>query len=210
MPDQRRHGGELRRRRRRKWRRRRTAPARHRTAARDQGVRVERANFHIARIKAGIDQPVERRSEDDAPDADEDSDISPEQAFVEALSRLLGGRLAALRDGVEPGRIGGAPPPYPVSVEFAERFDTLVREQFAPAMMGACRPFIMQADNRKPRERVAYILENMEQRRSREILWESWRIVWNDLTDDQAPPKKPKEEKKSLLGRLKKKAPQPA
>lgn len=204
--------------------------------------RVERANFHIARIKAGIDKKVERRDNDakklleqaaadaeetpdidvggaeaaestprpDQPDAADEPEFSAETAFVEALSRLLGGRLSVLREGIKPGPIAGALPPYPVSPEFAERFDELIRDQFAPAMMAACRPFILQAEHRDPKERVAYILENMEERRSREILWESWQVVWNELTDQQEPPKKPKEEKKSLLGRLKKKEEQPA
>jgi hypothetical protein len=168
--------------------------------------RVERANFHIARIKAGIDKKVERRDIDaksllekaaafaeeapdtyvedlpataptpqaDRPDEADDLEYSAEGAFVEALSRLLGGRLSVLREGIKPGPIAGALPPYPVSPEFAQRFDDLVREQFAPAMMAACRPFILQAEHRDPKERVAYILENMEERRSREILWESW------------------------------------
>lgn len=177
-------------------------------------ARIERANFHIARIKAGIDAPSERRGagkDEDKPAAPVvDENISAQAAFVEALSRLIGGRLEALRIGIEPGTIAGAPPPYPVSADFAERFDKLVRDQFAPAMTAACRPFIMQADHREPTERVAYILKNMEERRSREILWESWRIVWRDLTDEQGLPKKPKEEKQSLLSRFKKKQAQPA
>lgn len=204
--------------------------------------RVERANFHIARIKAGIDKQVERRDNDakklleqaaadaegtaeidvddapaaesspqpDHPDDADASEYSAEAAFVEALSRLLGGRLSVLREGISPGPIASALPPYPVSPEFAERFGELVRDQFAPAMMSACRPFILQAEHRDPKERVSYILENMEERRSREILWDSWRVVWNELTDQQEPPKKPKEEKKSLLGRLTKKKAQPA
>jgi hypothetical protein len=146
----------------------------------------------------------------DRPDDADEPEFSAEAAFVEALSRLLGGRLSVLREGIKPGPIAGALPPYPVSPEFAERFDALIRDQFAPAMMAACRPFILQAEHRDPKDRVAYILENMEERRSREILWESWQVIWNELTDQQEPPKKPKEEKKSLLGRLKKKKEQPA
>ena len=43
----------------------------------------------------------------------------------------------------------------------------------------------------------------MEKRQSREILWESWQVVWRELTEQQDPPAKPKEEKKSLMGKLK-------
>jgi hypothetical protein len=183
-------------------------------------IRVERAEFHIARIKMGIDTPVERReaAADDGsetsperdPGAEADADISAPDAFIEALSQLLAGRLEALREEVRPGPIAGRPPPFPVSEAFAGRLDDLIRREFAPAMMDACRPFIVQAERKEPGQRIQFILENMEERRSREILWESWRIVWQEKTSEQELPKKPKEEKKSLLGKLKKSKPQPS
>jgi len=181
-------------------------------------IRVERAEFHIARIKMGIDKPDERRETVDSDDtaggspgdSDQHADISAPDAFVEALSQLLAGRLKALREDVEPGPIAGAPPPFPVSEAFAQRLDGLIRNEFAPAMMDACRPFLVQAEHKEPGQRIQFILENMEERRSREILWESWRIVWQEKTSEQELPKKPKEEKKSLLGKLKKSKPQPS
>jgi hypothetical protein len=177
-------------------------------------IRVERADFHIARIKMGIDKPDERREtmDADAPsgDAEQHADISAPDAFVEALSQLLAGRLEALREDVAPGPIAGRPPPFPVSEAFAQRLDGLIRKEFAPAMMDACRPFLVQAEHKEPAQRIQFILENMEERRSREILWESWRIVWQEKTSEQELPKKPKEEKKSLLGKLKKSKPQPS
>jgi len=192
--------------------------------------RFERAEFHIARIKAGVEESQHRReadaAEDDAtpdvvthddaapdddaalaappddeapaaedapmPDVDDtpeteetpedDIEFTAQEAFVEALSRLMAQRLETLRADVKPGPICRVAPPYPVSPEFAERFDKLIREQFAPAMMGACRPFIMQAEHQDPAARVDYILKNMEERRSREILWGSWQVVWRQLT----------------------------
>lgn len=176
-------------------------------------VRVEHAELHIARLKADAEAATERRAEDNPDDAHEteiDPDISAEAAFIEALSRLLAGRLEALRAGIKPGAIAGAPPPYPVSADFAKRFDRLVRDQFAPEMMATCRAFVLQAEHREPPERVAFILKNMEDRRSREALWQSWRIVWSELTDEQEPPEKPEVEKKGLLDRLKKKKARPA
>ena len=182
-------------------------------------TRVERAQFHVMRKKMGANDPVEKRqkikpatsrtADIDETGADE-SNISAEDAFVEAISQLLAGRMQVLRDNVRPGRIAGQVPPFPASAEFAKRFDTLVREQFGPAMMGACRPFILQAENKPPPERIAFILKNLEERRSREILWDSWRIIWEQLTNEQELPKKPKEQKKGLLDRLKKKKQQPA
>ncbi|MBT6095501.1 MAG: hypothetical protein HOH04_11515 [Rhodospirillaceae bacterium] len=177
-------------------------------------VRVERADFHITRIKMGIvegEKRVESADEPDlatvSPDAPpaEDNNISAEDAFIEAMSLLLAGRFEALREDVSPGQIAGEIPPFPVSEIFAQHFDTLVREHFAPAMMTACRPFIVQAEHKEPAERVAFIQEQMEERRSREILWDSWRIEWREKTVEQELPKKPKEEKKGLLSKLKKK-----
>ncbi len=182
-------------------------------------VRVERAEFHITRIKMGIVEGEKRVEPTDAAESEfidtaaplvDEGDISAEDAFVEAMSQLLAGRFEALRDNVPPGKVAGESPPFPVSEAFAQLFDGLVREHFAPAMMGACRPFIMQAEQKEPPERVSFIRENMEERRSREILWDSWRIVWREMTSEQELPKKPKEEKKGLLSELKKKKEGPA
>jgi hypothetical protein len=177
-------------------------------------TRIERANFHVTRKKMSVSDPVEKRQENEVPPSNTSktgaADISAEDAFVEAISKLLAGRLGALRDNVKPGSIAGHAPPFPVSADFAKRFDTLVRKHFGPAMMDACRPFILQAENKPPPERVAFILENMEERRSREILWDSWRIIWEQLTNEQELPKKPEEQKKGLLDRLKKKKQQPS
>jgi len=177
--------------------------------------RVLCASFHVARLKEGEkDEEAERRADPadgasaeaaDEGGLDRANPASTEAAFGIALREMLGRRLEALREDVAQGPLGGKPLPFPVSEAFAERLLDIVHEHFAPEMQASCRPFIRQAESFPAAEQVDFISQSLENRKNREALWTAWQKVWEEMTRQQDPPKKPKaQKKKGLLDKLKK------
>ncbi len=184
--------------------------------------RVLNASFHIARMKEDAKSkadPSKRRTDEPAADTgadqsatpDRDAPEYPEDAFVFALTEMLAHRMEALSKGVNQEPLLDRPLPFPVSQAFSQRMLSLVRDHMAGEMQTSCRTFIRKSENQPREKQVDYIVTAMESRESRQVLWASWQDVWNDLTQQREPPKKPKEEKKKgLLGKFKKQEARPS
>ena len=127
----------------------------------------------------------------------------PEGAFIMAVSDQFAERMAALREGVNPDSVIGGTPPFPVSEAFARNLKAIIREYIAPEMADRCRALVNLAGNTEPADRYQTLRDAMGERRNREALWDAWRLVWHEATNQQEMPEKPiVPEKKGLLSKF--------
>ena len=142
---------------------------------------------------------------------DRDSPEYVEDAFAMALTEMLAHRMQPLIHGAKPDIVKGALPAFAVSGAFLDRLLDMVYGYMAEEMESACRTIIRKAENEPPDRQVDFIVENMENRQSRQVLWEAWKTAWALLTEQRDPPPRPKETaKKGLFGKIKREEPSPS
>mgnify|MGYP006865023557 CR=1 FL=1 len=161
--------------------------------------------------------PVERR-EDGEPDPLPGLEISEsfetdngeekivEEIFADLLCQRVIRPLQILNQ-----EINKPNPPFILSKHFANHFNTLLREHFAPSFLADSRALVARTLLQPADKRREYLVEQFNGRVSAENLWDRWKDTWELLLHEQEMPRRPEPEKKSgLLGGLKKKKKVPA
>ncbi len=94
--------------------------------------------------------------------------------------------------------------PFILSPDFAAHFQAILRQDFAPVLAIRFKGLLGRAGQEPEEKRKDYIEQEFEGKEGRGILWEAWQKTWDETIDQTELPDKPKEEKKSFMGLLKK------
>ena len=164
--------------------------------------RIKRALAHAEQQKAGAVAEEECRI------ASEESTESPappasgaKAIFVDIFCGIVNERLAVLKMHKAPeGKIL----PFILSPDFAAHFQAILRQDFAPALAIRFKGLLGRAGQEPEEKRKDYIEQELEGKEGRGVLWEAWQKTWDETIGQTELPDKPKEEKKSFMGLLKK------
>jgi hypothetical protein len=124
-----------------------------------------------------------------------------EAVFVDVFCGVVNERLAVLKVHKAPE---GKTLPFILSPDFAAHFQAILRQGFAPVLAIRFKGLLGRAEQEPEEKRKDYIEQEFEGKEGRGVLWEAWQKTWDETIGQTELPDKPKEEKKSFLGLLKK------
>jgi len=131
--------------------------------------------------------------------------------FADLFCDRMKQRLGVLNSGIEAATGTGNPVPFILSKDFADHFESLLRQYFIPSFLNDSRALVARAAQQPVDSRRQYLLDQFEGRVSSQNLWDKWQDTWALLVHTKELPDKPEPKKKAgLLGGLKKKKKGPA
>jgi len=130
--------------------------------------------------------------------------MSIEQLLADMAWKWLDQRFRILATRVEPEKLAGIPVPYMVSEEFVARFETAVRDYVLPEMISRCRGILRRVEDQPEDQRRKYLEDLFDDRKGRQVMWETWRESWMATMMEIALPPKPEPKAKGLGSFLKK------
>ena len=133
-------------------------------------------------------------------------DDAIKKVFSDVCWDVVRERLDVLQNGVPQD---GESLPFILSTAFASRYESMVREHLIATMAIKCRGIIVRTGNQPADKQVDYMRDSFEDKKGRELLWNTWQEVWDDLMCEKEPPEKPKGKKKGLMGMLKREEKKP-
>jgi len=146
--------------------------------------------------------PVELDDENDA--------FDPNRLFSQAFWESMRERFTILLQGAQRETLEKvrSPLPFLLSAEFIEHFGSIVVADIAPRVANKAKTLVRSASIKDDKVRLDYLREQIADPNNRPLLWEAWKLAWEERTREQKIPPKPKEEPKGGgLSFLKKKTP---
>ncbi|CCQ74140.1 hypothetical protein [Magnetospira sp. QH-2] len=179
--------------------------------------RKERVDM-LLKAKASKAEEEERRATEAQVDLDEDESVeletpmatSPDEpegptareAFKEVFAQLFINRLMLMEADMDWCQKNHVKPPFFCSPDFSALFKQALIDHLGDAMADHFPSLLTRIKLKEPDDRLAYTLENLEDRKYRRVLWETWQGVWARVTQEQVAPKKPSPEKQKKKGFL--------
>lgn len=131
----------------------------------------------------------------------DDDEQNIDSLFADLFCDRIRQRLSVLNNNIK--SVNG-PPPFLLSKDFANHFESILRQHFIPSFLEDSRALVARTAQQPLESRRQYLQEQFDGRVSSQNLWDKWQDTWANLVHAKELPEKPEPVKKAgLLGGLK-------
>ncbi len=148
----------------------------------------------------------EEQSEPEEAPKDDLGNSAIKAVFADVCWEVINQRFEVLQSRLNEGENESGALPFILSTKFAAKFEGVLRKHVIPEMASKCRGVIVRSSHAPEDQQFSCMRDSFENRLGRKLLWDAWKLTWDEVMLEREVPAKPKdkkEKKKGLMGVLK-------